>query len=161
MGIFSSIGKTQGTRQRGSFLTPGTYIVEVTACRHVCSQKDGSEYFTAELDVVESNNPNHPVGSPATWMCKLNGKFPQSALADVKSFVVAAVGCVDSEVDEGMIEDHVLGGDGSGMAGERLRVVVEQRKTRSGTDFSKHYFSKAPNAGTVAPAAPASNDVPF
>jgi hypothetical protein len=47
------------------------------------------------------------------------------------------------------------------MAGERLRVVVEQRKTRSGTDFSKHYFSKAPNAGTVAPVAPASDDVPF
>lgn len=160
MGIFSNIGKTQGTRQRGSFLTPGTYIVEVTACRHVTSQKDGSEYFTAELDVVESNSPNHPVGSPATWMCKLNGKFPQSALADVKSFVVSAVGCADADVDEAMLEDHVLGGDGSAMAGERLRIVVETRKTRGGTDFSKHYFSKAPNAGTVAPPAP-TDEVPF
>lgn len=160
MGVFSSIANTNSTRQRGSYLAPGTYIVEISACRHVQSQKDNSEYFTAEMDVIESNNPAHPVGSPATWMCKLNGKYPQSALADVKAFVVAAVGCGESEVDEALITDHVLGGDGSGLAGERLRIIVEQRKTRAGSDFSKHYFSKAPNAGLEAPPA-AKDEVPF
>lgn len=143
MGIFSAIESTPGTRQRGQFLTTGTYIVEVQSCRHVVSQKSNDEYFAAELDVLESSNDNYPTGSPATWMCKLNGRYPQSALADVKSFVVACLGCPDSEVTEKLITEHVLGGDGSALAGERVRIVVEQRKTRAGSDFSKHYFSSA------------------
>jgi hypothetical protein len=157
MGVFSGIGSTNPTRQRGVFLQTGTYVVEVSACRHVQSQKDTAEYFCAEMDIIESNNPAMPTGTPATWMVKLNGKYPASALADVKAFVVAAVGCTDADVTEDLLEQHVLGGDGSGLAGERLRIVVEQRKTRSGTDFSKHYFSRYVEA-VKAPAA--LSDVP-
>jgi hypothetical protein len=72
-------------------------------------------------------------------MTKLNGKYPDMALADIKAFVMAATNADEEDVDEATIEE-ALEGDGTALAGMALRIVVDNVKTKANTDFSKHNF---------------------
>lgn len=139
MGIFGNIGKVGAARPKGVFFTKGRYDVSVVSVRHVTSKVGSDQFFVVDFDVAESNNPDIPAGTAATWMTKLNGKFPDMALADVKSFIMAATGADEDDVDEGTIEE-ALDGDGTALAGSALRIVVEPTKTKAGGDFSKHNF---------------------
>lgn len=140
MGIFASISKTSASRERGKFLAPGQYVVEVVSCRHLKAKIGTDEFFVADFEILESTNGENPVGSMGTWMAKLTGKYVDMALADIKAFIIAATGAAEDIIDEEFIANEVLGGDGSAMAGEKVRVVVEAKTTRAGTTFNKASF---------------------
>ena len=139
MSIFARIGNTAAARGKGIFLTAGTYTVAIVSCRHVKSKVGTDEFFVADLDVQESSNAGVQPGSPATWMCKLTGRYPDMALADVKAFIVAATSAAESDVDESVVMEAIEG-DGTELAGSTLRIRVEDIKTKAGASFSKHNF---------------------
>jgi len=141
MGIFSNINKTAAARSKGAFLTPGTYVATVVSCRHVRSKLGTDEFFVVDFDLVESTNPELPAGSPVTWMSKLTGRYPDMALADVKAFVMAGTGAGEADVTEDTLEE-VLEGDGTELAGQRVKIVCSEVKTKTGGAFTKHsYYS--------------------
>jgi hypothetical protein len=139
MGIFSKIGKVGAARPKGQFFTKGRYDVSVVSVRHVESKVGSDQFFVVDFDIQESTNPDLPAGTAATWMTKLNGKYPDMALADIKAFVMAATNADEEDVDEATIEE-ALEGDGTALAGMALRIVVDNVKTKANTDFSKHNF---------------------
>lgn len=143
MGIFSNIGKTQAARPKGQFFTAGQYDVSVVSARHVKSKVGTDEFFVVDFDVVSSTNPALPPGTPTTWMSKLTGKYPDMALADIKAFLMAATGSSEEDVDEDVINEAIAG-DGTALADSKLKLIVEDVKTRAGLSFSKHNFFAAP-----------------
>jgi len=143
MGIFSNVGKTAAARPRGAFFSRGTYTVEVVSCRHVKSGVGTDEFFVVDFDVVSSTSPDIQEGSTATWMAKLTGKFPALALADVKAFIMAATDATEDDVGEAEVMEAIQG-DGTLLAGSRLRVTVEDVRTKAGAAFSKHSFRTDP-----------------
>ena len=139
MGIFSNLGKTQAARPKGQFFTAGKYEATVVSARHVKSKVGSDEFFVVDFDLEGSTNPEMPAGTPATWMTKLTGRYPEMALADIKAFLVAATGAGEEEIDEDTITE-ALDGDGTALAGQKVKILVEDIKTRAGLSFSKHNF---------------------
>ena len=142
MGIFNNIGATAAARARGQFFSRGTYTAKVLSCRHVTSKVGTDEFFVVDFDLEESTSSELPSGSTATWMAKLTGKFPALALADVKAFIMAATDAAEADVGETEVMD-AIDGDGSALAGQLVRVQVEDMVTKSGASFSKHTFRPA------------------
>ena len=92
-----------------------------------------------DFDLEGSTSPEMPAGTPATWMTKLTGRYPEMALADIKAFLVAATGASEEAIDEDTITE-ALDGDGTALAGQKVKILVEDIKTRAGLSFSKHNF---------------------
>lgn len=139
MGIFGNIGGVGAARPKGVFLTDGDYELVVVSCRHVKSKVGSDEFYVVDFDVQKSNNPDIPAGTAATWMSKLNGKYPDMALADIKAFLMAATGAEEEDITEETVEESIEG-DGSTLKGSALRIVVTTVKTKKGEDFGKHNF---------------------
>ena len=139
MGVFSGISDAAVKEQRGVYLSEGSYELITERCRINHSKVGKGTYFIAEFTVKNSNNDNVPAGTRASWVVDML-KFPQLALADIKSFTVCATGAEEHEVDETFMETLV---DGAGdlVAGRQVHCNVEEVTTKKGGIFSKHYWS--------------------
>lgn len=79
----------------GAKFLPGNYILVV---EDVKEHKGGNNpafpdvFFIVETKVLQSDNPQLPVGMAASQVIKLNGPFPETALGDVKAFCAAVMG---------------------------------------------------------------------
>lgn len=72
-------------------LGAGDYVLHVQLVKeHPGGQ--GGNYFTIEFIVLQSTNPQCPPGLQAGETIRTDGKYPDSALQDVKAFAAAAVG---------------------------------------------------------------------
>jgi hypothetical protein len=70
---------------------PGDYIFQVLEVKEHHGQQGGT-YFIIVLLVLQSSNPEHPPGSQRSQVIRLDGKFPDTALGDVKGFAAGALG---------------------------------------------------------------------
>ncbi len=138
MGLFGKItdAKSNGG---GVFFLPGTYLLE---CRANKSDKtrEGRPYFVAEFTILESSNPDRPIGTGVSFMVMLD-KYIETALGNIKGYVAALYGIEEHLVDEAGVE-ALIASDNPG-AGMRVKATATNTKTKAQKDFTKVCFSKA------------------
>lgn len=138
MGVFSGIENAKST-EGGNYLKPGIYDVEVVRLSVGTTRKQ-VPFFTADLRILGSNNPDHRVGEVANWFV---GFDKDAALGNVKAFAVACLsseGAVDpASITEKVMESLVDKG-GEAVAGTQLKVQVTQVPTKTGGTYSKHLW---------------------
>lgn len=148
MGVYDTIAsaKPQGNN-RGVYLEAGNHNLEIHMLKHVTSWVGAKEFFVAELIMNEPDEASsHKKGQLCTWMCHLNGAFPDTAMGDVKSFLMSATGAEEEDIDEtfvleclGPVEGQE-GTEGTLLQGRPIAVTVVEKTTKKGGTFSKHYF---------------------
>ena len=64
--------------ERGNYFNPGRYKLRLLRCLSKQTQKSGMA-FIAEFEVLESDNPAHPIGSKGTYFVKMAQQMEQMA----------------------------------------------------------------------------------
>jgi hypothetical protein len=124
----------------------GLHVLKIIQVRdgNLAAAIGGNFYFAADFEVVETTNPDFPVGSTAGWMTVL-AKFPAYFKSDVKAFLMAATGfsaeqVTDSTALEATAQDNPL----------RDRLIIAQVTAKSKVDpktgqpYTDVKFSVAP-----------------
>ena len=96
--MFAGMDTAQGSSS-GVFFTNGVYKVGLTEIEYRPNGYKGKSVFF-RFKVLETNNPEHPVGSTRVWICKL-GKKPDDdkrTMADIKSLIFALTGTSAKDV---------------------------------------------------------------
>jgi len=135
--------------ERGVYFEPGKYKVKVSKCQ-VITSRDGKDLFIADLDVLESNNPKHPVGAKRNWCQNIRVDGAQSALQE---FVVATLG-YDYSTDREKIEKEIAPhceelleaaceGKGDDLIGQDVNLEVVLIQTKAKKDFHRHRWFPA------------------
>lgn len=155
MGIFGnavSLNNTNGPSGAGYYYLPGVYESEITAVKKIKTRSKG-EMVVVETLILESSNPDRPVGGRPSWTQLLEGKAIDVAPMNIKMFLTAAAGLNifdqkdaktiaafdwDSFGDTALSEDNPL-------KGCRVHIEVVNTKNKAGGDFSKHTFTPAKN----------------
>jgi hypothetical protein len=131
----------QGSQKNGyvsavSNETPGVFVVDVMKCKSGKTRPPASkENFIAELMVVESNNPAHPVGSLMDWYVDMSW---DSSAADVAAFLVTATNDRQENITEEVV--GVICSDANPLKGTRLRLIARNKTTEKGGTFTKCKF---------------------
>lgn len=143
MGLFDGLQNAQ-VFERGQYLTPGEYTLEIQKTIAKRSQNSG-DVFIVEFTILESNNPEKPVGSRASWVQSF--KNVTIALSSIKEFLLAALGVDTSdkaklrEVEpriEDIMNTCVASPGDNPLTGERIKVSVVNVTTKKGGPFSRH-----------------------
>lgn len=149
---FSGLQSAQ-TFERGAYLAPGLYHVEVVRCLTKETEKSGKA-FIVELRILESSNPTHAVGTLATYFQKMADR--KIAFPAIKEFIAGALS-YDMKQPEAKdlfekhinpyIEQYALAAtDGRNVfKGRKVFVQVDLKKTKRGFDFSQHTWIVDPN----------------
>ena len=141
MGIFGTIGD-QAVGNTTVYLGAGEYLLSVGAVKLVESKRTNDSYFVVEGEVTSSKGEDStPKGTYVSWLCRMGGQYPETALRDVKGCLMAITGAANNEVTEDFVE-KVLENDGELLWDKVVRVKVEEKPTKSGGVFSKHYWSR-------------------
>jgi len=132
MGRFSKIKdvKSQGG---GIYFLPGKYAVECRANK-TGETREGRPFFVAEFTILESSNPERPVGTSVSFMVMLD-KYIETALGNIKGYVAALFDIPEAEVDEAGVE-QLVAAENPG-AGLKVRAVASNTKTKKGDPFTK------------------------
>jgi hypothetical protein len=103
-GWFDNIGEAKVSKT-GQYFKPGKYRVRILAVKEVTGQLGGT-YTVIETKVLESNNPEIPVGSEKSQVIEMGAKKVM-ALPNVKAFIAAASG-VDGTLENvnDLVEDY-------------------------------------------------------
>jgi len=139
-------------------LEDGIYVLDIDRCVSVESRAK-KDLFFAEVIVVESNNPKHPVGAKRSWCQNLN---VDAAQASMTRFVCAAMG-QDLKSEEGKALVEALKAEGETSLGAVLKEALDdpkdpacknafkgtrincevktKEKTKSEGTFTNHYWS--------------------
>jgi len=142
MGIFGNIGE-QEVGNTTVYLTSGQYELSVQCVKLVESKKTNDTYFVVEGEVLSgSGEYATPKGAYVSWLCKLGGTYPETALKDVKSCLMAITGASTKEVTEDFV-NKVLENDGELLWDKVVGVRVEEKPTKKGGVFSKHFWNPA------------------
>ncbi len=135
MGLFGKI-KDAKSNGGGIYFLPGTYALECRANK-VGKTREGREFFVCEFTILESSNPERPVGTSVSMMVMLD-KYIETALGNVKGYIAALYDVPEEEVDEAGVE-LLVSAENPG-AGLKVRAVASNTKTKKGTDFTKVQF---------------------
>ncbi len=135
MGLFGNIASAKSSGG-GVYFLPGSYALE---CRANKSGKtrEGRAFFVCEFTILESSNPERPVGTSVSMMVMLD-KHLETALGNIKGYVAALFDVPEESVDEAGVES-LIAADNPG-AGMKVRAVASNIKTRAKTDFTKVQF---------------------
>lgn len=167
MGIFDSLNKP-GTSSRPGFLAAGTYDCTILGVRSQPSNDPqrprGTHAVIVDLQVATSTNPSIRPGEPRSWIAMIepNDKGDR-ALADVKCFLFAALGCDPQDANQVQaFEQRIVSqgstvaalfdqmtGAGNPLAGKAIRVQCVERPTRGGGRFTAHTWTPAAPAAGV------------
>jgi hypothetical protein len=132
MGLFSKI-KDAKSNGGGIYFLPGVYKLECRANK-TSKTRDGRPFFVAEFTILESTNPERPVGTSVSWMVMMD-KNLETALGNIKQYVSALFDIEEGEVDEGGVE-HLISAENPG-AGIKVHAEATNIKTREKKDFTK------------------------
>lgn len=142
MGIFDKVSEQQVKDaqyfERGNYIKPGTYIVEVLKVKEGTSRPPkNTGFFVAEMKTLESSNTkSHPIGSTMTWMTMAN---QDAFLGNVRHFVAAAGGLTFEECGLEALKMSV--GEDSPLMGVILQADAINTKTKAEKDFTKVRFT--------------------
>jgi hypothetical protein len=75
--------------ERGNYFNPGRYKLRLLRCLSKQTQKSGVA-FIAEFEVLESDNPAHPIGSKGTFFVKMQNA--QQGFSNILEMMVAILG---------------------------------------------------------------------
>lgn len=133
----------------GLYFQPGQYKVRVDRVKMVKSQTNGRDFFTVETTVLESDNEKLPEGRKPSWLVELPGKFPETALGNVKNFLLAGYGYLAKQAGEpeptiaaiGNDEADAATGEENILAGVVLDVNAFNKVTKAGSDFTRVVWS--------------------
>ncbi len=147
MGLFSRISEANYS-EGGNYLKPGVYRLETTK---VISKKlrTGKDAYIVEFRVLESDNPDHRVGSEVTWMVTLD---KEPAMGNIKQYIATACGTTDlSGVDEATAELTVS--EEQPLTGKVVRCSAVNITTKAGRPFTKcKFLLDSMNASDIAKA---------
>lgn len=142
MGIFGNIGE-QEVGNTTVYLAAGEYQLSVQAVKLVESKKTNDNYFVIEGEVLSAKGEDAtPKGAYVSWLCRMGGLYPETALRDIKGCLMAITGASTKEVTESFVES-VLENDGELLWDKVVGVRVEEKPTKKGGVFSKHYWNPA------------------
>ena len=157
--------------ERGNYFNPGRYKLRLLRCLSKQTQKSGVA-FIAEFEVLESDNPAHPIGSKGTFFVKMTQQ--QQAFSNIKEMMAAVLG-FDISNPEHMkqIEQQLspqlpalmtaLETQGTVVLGGKETVAVECRvkMTQRNTEFTLHVWAPwTPPPGWTPAATPAVAQMP-
>lgn len=143
MGLFADSGikgaKISGGK--GMPLKPGAYVLEVTEIRGGTTRPPAkAPYFEVIHKVVESNNPEQPVGSIANLFCMFGGKYPELAAGQALEIAICMSGldprgaqdakAIAAEDWEKVLENAVA--KPQLFVGRKVRCIVNEGKNKSG-----------------------------
>lgn len=135
MGLFGKI-KDAKSNGGGIYFLPGTYALECRANK-TGKTREGREFFVCEFTILESSNPERPVGTSVSMMVMLD-KYLETALGNIKGYIAALYDVPEDEVDEAGVEELVSAANPG--AGIKVRAVASNTKTKKGGDFTKVQF---------------------
>jgi hypothetical protein len=153
-GRYEGIAGAKVTKS-GQFFLPGHFRVKINAVKEVLSQR-GKDFTIIETTVVQSNNPDVPVGAERSQVIDMNNVM---GLPNIKAFVSAVSG-VDPTLDSvnDQVEAYWASQDEKGVKRSFAEIVedlivkynvlegVEMDldciaiKTQKGTPFTKHIW---------------------
>jgi hypothetical protein len=146
--MFGGIGQAT-IGQGGVYFLPGKYEVEVVAVKMIETRKK-EDMFIVECLINESDNPERRVGTKAAYCC--NRKH-DSFLGNVKAFLAACNGADpenEAQVAEVFMEngrdttqdvaDFAIDEKENPLAGTKLGLTCVNKKTRTGGDFTLHFW---------------------
>ncbi len=139
MGLFNGVEKARSSLG-GVFPEPGVYpVLNVSAIKMVPSRK-GDELFCVEMEIVESNVPERPVGTTMSWMANLKH---DAALGNIKGFIAALMNTPEDGIGEDDCDKMV---DAEKQYGRNrlIRLEATNVKTRAKTDFTKCFWTGIP-----------------
>jgi len=158
MSVWANIA-TAEVFERGSYFQPGAYDVRVVRCLLKDTRKSGLG-FIVELEILNSNNPSHQIGSKATFFQGMKNQM--TAMSSVKEFMIALWGLdprdprVKTELEPvlAQIMDQATGPENV-LQGRCLHLDTHMIKTKERQmDFTVHkwapYTGPTPAAMTAA-----------
>jgi hypothetical protein len=148
MGMFGKINEARYS-EGGIYVLPGVFRFEIQKCKsgHTRAQVP---FFVAELAVLESNNPERPVGSSCSYMVTLD---KEPALGNIRHFCAVACGSDIEEVGEAEVEAIVA--ENNPLAGVKIRCSAVNITTKKGQPFTKCKFLPDSVGAQAAAAAAA------
>ena len=137
--------------ERGNYFNPGRYKLRLLRCLSKQTQKSGIG-FISEFEVLESDNPVHPIGSKGTYFVKMAQQ--QQAFSNIKEMLVAILG-FDITNREHIVQIErdlapqlgslmtALESQGTSVLNGRETVAVECRPilTKANKEFTLHVWS--------------------
>lgn len=167
---WSQIG-TAPVFERGNYFGPGRYKLRLLRCLSKQTQKSGVA-FIAEFEVLESDNPAHPIGSKGTFFVKMAQQ--QQAFSNILEMMTALLGFDITNRDHiAQIDQQLrpqlaglmtaLETQGTSVLGGRETVAVECRikLTQRNTEFTLHTWTPwTPAPGWQPAATPATAQMP-
>lgn len=155
MGMFDGIEDAQVSKS-GQYFKPGSYRVKIKAVKgQESSATPGKHFFIVETEVLESSNPDIPVGNERSQVITMG---EQMALPNVKMFMAAVSGVdpnsdtINEEVEaywEPKLGQHMSFKDicelvtssANPLEGLELALVCEEITTKgTGKPFTKHLW---------------------
>mgnify|MGYP003138721504 CR=1 FL=1 len=137
MGMFAGVSEV-AVRKKNRYLEEGNYTVEISAIKSGRSNQTEKPYFVAELDIIESDNPDFREGETVTWMTMLH-QYKKCFLEDVKNFVSTVLNVDPDEVTEEVCE--FVSGEEQPLVGKRLYVSTRlSTNQKSGKTFTESDF---------------------
>jgi len=100
---FKGMGKSQPS-QKGVYLTPGMYEVEIVTVLYKYL-REGGEALIVEGNVTKSSNAEHPIGAKRTVWYK-GMKYKESAFGEMRLFVYSVLGLTNEEVKKKLLLDN-------------------------------------------------------
>jgi hypothetical protein len=156
MGMFDGIEDATVSKS-GQYFKPGNFLVELKAVKQQDSATaPGKQFFIIETQVLESSNPDIPVGNERSQVITMGQTM---SLPNVKAFM-AAVSGVDPNADDvnAQVEAYwmpklggqhtsfdkiceLVVGPANPLAGLKLRLVCEEIQTKGTKQpFTKHLW---------------------
>jgi len=157
--------------ERGNYFNPGRYKLRLLRCLSKQTQKSGVA-FIAEFEVLESDNPAHPIGSKGTFFVKMIQQ--QQAFSNILEMVAAVLGFDITnpqhiaQIDQGLRPQlpglmTALETQGTSVLQGHETVSVECRiiMTKANKEFTLHVWSPwTPAPGWTPAATPAVAQTP-
>ena len=108
MGLFSDANEHSFTG-RPDRLTDflGQHVLEVVGLAAGVGSHSGQSYYSADLRIIDSDNPDVVAGQTVRWTAVKHGKFPQYFFNDVRSLLAAITNTAPESISEEVMEFSV------------------------------------------------------
>lgn len=160
MSKFDGIENAKYT-ERGNYIQPGSHLFEIQGVKMIETRNKG-DAFIAELlvhksstskslylDPKEHENPEaHEVGQTLAWYVGMN---QDSALGNIKGFIMAATGCKPNEVNAAGVD--MIVSDKQPLKGAMIRCEAREIKTLAGASFTRCDWKSTSAVSAEKPAA--------
>lgn len=131
MDIWDKMEKATVSRGNGAYVLPGLYTVVIKAAT-IFKAREGWDAAAIEMEILESNNPERPVGSTQTQLIKLSN---DAGPGNLKQFIAGVMGTSEAEVKAQV--GQLVFSDKQPLTGTKAVLEAVPTTTRKGDPFTK------------------------